>query len=175
MNTRILLRSQKNEILGILKNHGLDPAEFRWGDTPSDLDPDKIISRLVCQNTEFFYSFEMQGEAHFAIFSPAENSYIGTDYPGTWKAQCQCFSNWLQNLIKEINEPDLWEHKPNPETYQKKPLAHTYVAEPTSKSPHPDHIASRLDDLLEKNAQSISLETRSNTMDSPIRRYYGKA
>jgi hypothetical protein len=149
MNKRILLKSQKNEIHGILKSHGFDPLDFNWFEVPSDLDPDKIISRIVYNHSDFFYSFEMQGEAHFAIFSPARHSYIGTDYPGTWDSQCISFSNWLHLLFKETTAPDLWKRMTTTGSNTEN-SHHTYVAEPTDQSPDPVLFSSRLDSLLEK-------------------------
>lgn len=174
MNKRILLKSQKNEIHGILKGHGFDPLDFSWFEVPSDLDPDKIISRIVYNHTDFFYSFEMQGEAHFAIFSPARQSYIGTDYPGTWDVQCLCFSNWLHLLFKEANEPDLWNRKAMTGSFTENSRHHTYVAEPTDQSPDPVLFSSRLDSLLEKTRQTTEDILQSNGGQIPIKRYYGK-
>ncbi len=175
MNKRILLKSQRNEILCLLKDHGLDPADFAWTDTPSDLDPDKIISRLVYTHTDFFYSFEVQGEAHFAIFSPAGKSYIGTDYPGSWEAQCQCFSRWLLTLIKEDNEPDLWNSLPENPTHSDQNRQQTYVAEPTDQSPDPAQFSTRLDHLLEITRLSAESNHQGRNNQIPIKRYYGKA
>lgn len=175
MNRQILLKSQQNEIQGILKSHGFDPMDFSWSETPSDLAPDKIISRIIYHHSDFFYSFEMMGEAHFAIFSPASQSYIGTDYPGSWGSQCRCFSSWLLLLLKEKNEPDLWNRMTTTESFQDNPRPHTYVAEPTDQSPDPALFSSRLDNLLEKTRKSTEAVLHSNNSQIPIKRYYGKA
>jgi len=175
MNKRILLKSQKNEIHGILKGLGFDPEDFSWLHVPSDLDPDKFISRIVYHHTDFFYSFEMQGEAHFAIFSPASQSYIGTDYPGSWDSQCRCFSKWLHILIKETNEPDLWNRMTISGSFEENSHPHTYVAEPTDQSPDPVLFSSRLDRLLEKTRKTTEDVLQSSNSQIHIKRYYGKA
>jgi hypothetical protein len=163
-------------VLDILKRQGIDPSNFSWSETRSDLDPDKIISRLLCIHTDYFFSFEMKDDAHFAIFSPATHSYIGTEYPGTWENQRQCFLNWLQNLLKEKNElgqnPSIFE----PESGFVNTAQKTYMtAEPSAQSPAPEKISSRLDALFENKDTFDHSGFRQKIFQSHIKRYYGKA
>ena len=108
MNSRILLKSQRNEILALILEQGLDPSLFSWVNVPSELNPEYTVSQILYKQSNFFYSFEMEGEVHSAIFAPAEESYLGSDYPGTWEKQKKAFSKWLDYLKKEEGEPDLW-------------------------------------------------------------------
>lgn len=172
MNSRILLKSQRNEILGLIRHHGFDPARFFWVEAPSDLNSQFTISRLTYKQSDFFYSFEMEGEVHVAVFSPAEESYIGSDYPGTWYRQKQSFSKWLNNLQKEEEEPDLWSSV-SPDSAgdsRKKAQASYVVTEPTSNSPDQNEMESRLQELLKSRSGPDSRPS-----GPPIKRYYGKA
>ncbi len=177
MNKRILLKSQKNLIHGMILDKGLDPRDFEWVETFSDLDPEKIISRLINRHSDFFYSFEMRGESHFAIFSPACQSYIGTDYPGTWDAQQRCFLNWLDLLLKEKSEPDLWSQglKNIRPMKEDQPRQQTYIASPSAQSPNPAQFSSRLENLLETTRLKAEREINSTAAPIHIKRYYGKA
>ena len=172
MNSRILLKSQRNEILGLIINHDFDPSRFLWVETPSSINPEFIISRLIYNDGDFFYSFEMEGEVHVAVFSPAEQSYIGSDYPGTWMRQKQSFSKWLTFLKKEEAEPDLWSDilQVDEEEKQITRKASYVVTEPTPMSPGQDEMESRLRNLLKKPSDTAKTNSRPT-----IKRYYGKA
>jgi hypothetical protein len=169
MNSRILLKSQKNEILNLIRESGLDPVFFSWKKHPSQQSPGNMISRLRYKQTDFFYAFEMKGEVHHAVFSPARQSYIGSDYPVTWTRQKIIFSEWLENLIKEDNEPDMWKTvQGEDEQVGREP---TYiVTEPSEKSPDVDQMVSRVNEMIREKP-----ERPSRIIQSTIRRYYGKA
>ena len=171
MISNILLQSQKNEILLLIRTAGLDPALFEWENVISKYFTDSNISKVHYSDTDFFYSFDMQDESHYTIYSPAENSYVGTDYPGTWAKQKECFTNWLQNLVKENNEPDLWEEISFNKTNRYK--NQSYHATPSDTTPDRDTMTDKIDQLLKKN-------NSSNDKNQPhtgflIKRYYGKA
>ncbi len=171
MNNRVLLKSQKNEILAILLDHGLPLSLFRWLETPSDLNPDSIISRLACLRNDFYFSFEMQGDSHFSIFSPSLLSLIGTDFPGTWEAQRLCFSKWLRLLSGSDLQYSVSPPVSNPASHEKQ------TCSTTSESQHPDieQFSSHLDHLLEMARLSAESNPRFPVPPSSIKRYYGKA
>lgn len=175
MKKRVLMDSQKIEIQKTLLDHGLPPSLFRWLETPSDLDPDIIVSRLVCLQNHFFFSFEIKNEFHFSIFSPAPKSHIGTDFPETWDAQLLCFSRWLDlivtaNSVKDlqysVSPPDI-----APNSNQKTPDATSSPPEPAG-SPG---FSSRLEHILEMVHQSAENRPQSSHPPGCIKRYYGKA
>ena len=171
MTSNILLQSQRNEILLLIMETGLDPALFEWENVTSKYFTTSKISKIHYSDTDFFFSFDMHGESHYAVYSPAENSYIGTDYPGTWSKQKECFINWLQNLAKENKEPDLWKEISLDKTnhYKKQ----SYHATPSYKTPDRYTMTAKLDQLLEKNN---SLKGKKQPQSGfLIKRYYGKA
>lgn len=167
MNSRILLKSQKNEILVLINDYDLDPALFSWVEVPSGINPEYTISRILYKQSNFFYSFEMEGEVHSAIFAPAEESYVGSDYPGTWEKQKKSFSKWLGYLKKEEEEPDLWSSISPRETQKKSSYV---VTEPSEMSPDTQTMDTRLNELLK---QQFNPENKRPV--AHIRRYYGKA
>ena len=175
MKKRVLLDSQKYEIQKTLLDHGLPLSLFRCLETPSDLDPDIIVSRLVCLQNHFFFSFETKNEFHFSIFSPAPKSHIGTDFPETWEAQRLCFSRWLHLLVAANSVKDLlYSVSPPgiaPDSDDKKPGAIPSSPE-TSGSPG---FSSHLEHLLEVVRQSAETRPQSSPPPGYIKRYYGKA
>lgn len=171
MNSRILLKSQKNEILDLIREKRLDPADFEWEQCPSEKSPGRVISRLTYVHGNFFYAFEMKGDVHHAVFSPARQSYIGSDYPVTWSRQKECVSAWLDNLVKEENEPDMWETVKRVKEEGDGSGRGTYVVmEPSDKSPDVSRMISRVHEILQKKP-----EDPAKRPHSPIKRYYGKA
>ncbi len=174
MTNNFLLQSQKNEILFLIKKAGLNPALFIWSQIQSNYLHESKISRINYLNTDFFYNFDMNGETHYAFFSPADNSYIGSDYPVIWHSQKSCFENWLKNLIKEQNEPDLWESIQPSEYFPSTPgKNHTYSTSPTSDSPAPKEIYEKLDMLFDSEVSAENYKPKSSGF--VIKRYYGKA
>ncbi len=171
MISNILLQSQKNEILILIEKAGLKPSFFEWVHVESKYFSNSKISKINYKNTDFYYTFDMNGETHYAVYSPAESSYIGTDYPGVWAKQKKCFVSWLNHLIKEDNEPDLWKSitSETPKLYNNQ----TYSASPTFKSPDRETMSGKLDQLLEKNNKTKEINQKSSGFI--IKRYYGKA
>lgn len=172
MNSRLLLKTQKNEVLSIIKRYGLEPGDFSWVESPSKENPHRIISKLMYKQTDFFFAFEMDGEVHYSVFSPANQSYIGSEYPVTWDRQKLCVSNWLINLIKEENEPDLWEnYEMSSDKINDRQRSSTYVvAEPSDTSPGAAQMETRLNELLKKQS-----DVNDKVNPISIKRYYGKA
>lgn len=173
MISNILLQSQKNEILFLIREAGLDPALFKWENVISKYFTDSKISKIHYSDTDFFYSFDMHGESHYTVYSPAENSYVGTDYPGTWDRQKECFANWLLNLVKESNEPDLWKEISSEKTIRYR--NQTYHATPSNSSPDQDTMTNKIDQLLEKNNSTEPKGENQHQSGFLIKRYYGKA
>jgi len=103
VNHRTLLSSQKNDIYSLIKKAGIDPSSFFWSEVNSENHSEKMISRLCFINSDFFYSFEIKGNSHFAVFSPGKNSIIDTCFPGVWTLQQTSFQGWLENLIRISN------------------------------------------------------------------------
>ena len=167
MISNILLRSQKNEILNLLEQADFRSVSFEWVKIESNYFENSMVSRLNYINTDFFYTFDISGEAHYAVYSPAKNSYLGTDYPCIWSKQKASFINWLHNIKKENNEPDLWKEVSS-STYRNQ----SYLATPSQNSPDHNAMLGKIDQLLDDS----KTEKKYNKDKSAfiIKRYYGK-
>ena len=105
---RILLKSQKNEILGAIKRMGLELFSFEWQNEHSEYDSGVEVSKLIYKKTEFFYKFDILGGHHKAFYSPGEESIVGQGDVSYWESQKKLFARWLVWLKREVDAPDLW-------------------------------------------------------------------
>lgn len=175
MENNFLLQSQKNEVLMLIRDYGLDPSRFEWSNVYGSSSPPSLVSKINYIDTGFFYIFDINGETHQARFSPADSSYVGTAYPVIWSGQKQCFTEWLKNLIKEENEPDLWKSYPATE---KQPVGtvrknHTYSAKPSGETPEPEEMTEKIEKMFSEG--SSTFRNPSPSTGFVIKRYYGKA
>jgi len=109
MDQSLILRSQKNEVLELVKISRLDPFNFKWARCVSRKTHDLIMSRLNYHDTEFFFEFDFDHKSHWATFSPGVDQVINSTNTVGWKAQLHAVEVWLVCLMREVNEPDLWE------------------------------------------------------------------
>ena len=108
-----LLQSQKNELLQIIKRAQMNPSDFTWRKVESSFEADDFGSpqrapSLVYLNTLFYYTFDLKGGKHCALFSPGKEFAQEQQYPGNWEWQLKYFETWLSYIAREVGEPDLW-------------------------------------------------------------------
>ena len=103
-----ILRSQANEIFGILQSAGLRPTEFAWkhsylGGTPA--------SRLTHGPSDYYFEFEFDGDfdLQYVTFSPAVGKLVGQERVRTWSNARDFVRIWAEVLSLELSEIDLWE------------------------------------------------------------------
>ena len=109
----MLLRSQRNSVLQLVKNLELDPFNFRWSEKPSMLmvidGSNAVVSRLSYNDTDFYFQFDFKDGMHYAIFSPGRETLVEEQFAGSWHVQLSSVHNWLNYLKREIEQPDLWD------------------------------------------------------------------
>ncbi|HUV03724.1 MAG TPA: hypothetical protein VMX94_01300 [Armatimonadota bacterium] len=105
---RLVLKTQKNEVLELIRQLDLDPSEFLWRECDSRKSANLVISKLIHRPTRFYYEFDFHKDQHWARHSPAKDSAVDYHYPGSWSCQRQCFVTWLQCVKRETQAPDLW-------------------------------------------------------------------
>ena len=109
-----LLKSQRNEVFNWIRVVGLIPSEFSWATSSSESFPDHSVSRITHFPTGYFLSFDRSSRWHQMYFSgsPGRNEISFSRY-GTekelWSDDTKIIvQEWLNNLKKEIDAPDLW-------------------------------------------------------------------
>jgi len=103
-----LLKSQRNQVLELIKASGLDPFGFTWKTTPSVNDNQTTVPLLDYLNGEFYFQFDLMNDDKYSAFSPGRNGIDETAYPAIWADQLENVRTWLECLASEAQEPDLW-------------------------------------------------------------------
>jgi hypothetical protein len=101
-----LLKTQKNEILILIKESKLDPMEFEWEEDAKDEDGYVIthFNRLVHKPSGYAAEF---GERSLA-YSPGSEKPTELEINLDWIGKLSAVRLWLYNLKREIEAPDLW-------------------------------------------------------------------
>lgn len=108
MEHNTLLKTQKNDVLTVIKSTHLDPLKFRWDMEQSTCSSDTKTPILRYGEGEYFFKFDFYGNKHYADFSPGTEHINVKELTDTWKIQLILVSQWLTSLQKEVNDPDLW-------------------------------------------------------------------
>lgn len=110
MDRQGLLASQKNTIFEMVKQHGLDPFNFKWVEEQSVHKSNNglIVSRLEYKNSPYFFQFDFVKGQHYQFFSPGSDVLTKSDFGGSWDFAVSYTNKWLENLSRELNAPDLW-------------------------------------------------------------------
>lgn len=96
-----LLTTQANDVLNAISKTGLDPEDFAW-----ELD---TTATLRHTSSAYFFTFSLvdYGE-HQAEYCPGEGIACEDRRGGDWQGQLSLVENWLTNLKRETQAPDLW-------------------------------------------------------------------
>lgn len=114
MSSQKLMRSEKNQVLQIIQEEGLDPANFEWGETKSSrahtsFAYDEKVPILVYKGTEYYCIFGHKDYVYDLEFSPGKNRIVQrTATVLSWDHLLHYFREWLECLKRELAEPDLW-------------------------------------------------------------------
>ena len=104
-----LLNSQANEILNLVMSQGMDPSDFKWEQTESNITAGLYVSKLLHKATGSFFKFDLNKGNHHCTFSPGKDKLKDSNYPGSWELQIDYVKGWLSYLKREIASPNLWE------------------------------------------------------------------
>lgn len=166
MEEHKLLKSQKNEVFDILQTEGLEPADFSWTRAEAVLKRDLLVPRLNHRDKRFYYQFDYGGnpdsplgleEKHFCEFSPGDSMSISRQYPGSWNSQLGYVLQWVNNLKKEIEAPDLWA-----EIEKYKPTLVLVPAERIVNEPIPAYEVEEISEKLSQLADMIEEQFKLN-------------
>lgn len=93
-----LLQSQKNEVLLIIKDSGMNPLEFQL------IEGSGWLPKVV--HTPSGFDFTFSGDS--VIFSPGANTVSQEVKQLAWVGKSNALRYWLSYLKREIEAPDLW-------------------------------------------------------------------
>jgi hypothetical protein len=88
-------------VLAAISNNGLDPKEFAW-----DLETTPTLRHTT---SGYFFTFDLVDYGqHQAQYCPGEDTAYEDRRGGDWEGQLSLVDEWLTNLKREIQAPDLW-------------------------------------------------------------------
>jgi hypothetical protein len=108
MSDHLLLNSQRNQVFAALQEAGLDPASFRWERVGSIQTAGLYVPRLVHVPSASWFQFDLLRAGHWCRYSPGADKHVEEQYPGGWPHQIDYVRQWVRNLKREIETPDLW-------------------------------------------------------------------
>jgi len=104
------MKSQKNEVYGLIKSNGLEPADFEWLEVMNGNHFDaSLVNKLIHKESGYFFMFDIINRNHHSYFAPGNELEHEYAHPGSWDNQKINFVKWLCYLEREIKQPDLWD------------------------------------------------------------------
>jgi hypothetical protein len=96
-----MLKTQKNDVLEMIVDVGLQPTDFRWGST------ERIeYAGPGATAGEFFFDFSVTGAP---ACNPGDFKYSRFAEDTDWDRVSRWFAHWLDVVAPEVAAPDLWE------------------------------------------------------------------
>jgi hypothetical protein len=103
----VLLRSQKKKVYDILREAGLEPAEFSWSYV--EIADQLLTARLNYRSGEqYYFQFSPCEINAWCVACPGTYRMIDQWYPKNWDEQEAIFEAWAQTLKNELDTPDPW-------------------------------------------------------------------
>jgi hypothetical protein len=102
-----LLHSQKKRVHDILREVGLEPAEFSWSNV--EIVERLLVSRLSFRGGEqYYFQFSSYEVNAWCVACPGRFRTMDHSYPKNWEEQEGIFRAWARTLKTELDTPDPW-------------------------------------------------------------------
>jgi hypothetical protein len=101
-----LLHSQKTRVYEILREVGLEPAQFLW--SSETIAAALTVSRLTHRDDLHYFQFSSFDSNAACTACPGMYRTTDDQHPKDWQEQEQFFRQWAQCLKNELHSPDLW-------------------------------------------------------------------
>jgi hypothetical protein len=104
-----LLRSQRRPVFEVLREVGLEPADFSWLQSEK-LGGSIIVSRLAYRERTYYFQFSWYELSSWCVLCTGRYRSMEYEHPMNWKEQEASFVAWAQCLRRELESPDPWEN-----------------------------------------------------------------
>jgi hypothetical protein len=101
-----LLHSQKKRVYDILREVGLEPAEFTWSDV--EIVERLMVSRLNHRGGPHYFQFSSYEINAWCVACPGVYRTMDYQYPKSWEEQEGIFRHWAESLKCEQDTRDPW-------------------------------------------------------------------
>ncbi|GAH49331.1 unnamed protein product, partial [marine sediment metagenome] len=108
----ILLKRQRNQVFDLIRSVGLEPYNFQWSTVKSEESIGLKVSQLNYRDSEYFFKFDFyEYSSYWIVFSPGSGRPVEKNLVAPeWESIPPYVSQWLAELKREVEEPDLWAH-----------------------------------------------------------------
>ncbi len=104
MNGQVLLKSQKNSLFTGIQGVELSPSDFDFIESS-----DAEVAELRHSSTDYYFNISLSPKGDYCVvFSPGRNTLKERRPDLNWNAVEVHFKAWLDQLVCEIEAPDLW-------------------------------------------------------------------
>ncbi len=101
-----LLRTQKKRVYEILREVGMEPAEFSW--SREEIAGSLIVSKLSHRAGLHYFLFSSYEMNSWCMACPGIYRSMDYHYPKSWDEQERIFRRWAECLKRELDAPDPW-------------------------------------------------------------------
>ena len=105
-NNCTLLRSQRHRVFQILRETGLEPADFSW--LRQEVAGGIVVSKLSYREGTYYFQFSWYELSSWCILCPGRSRLLDYEHPMSWREQEASFLAWTHCLRREIETPDPW-------------------------------------------------------------------
>ena len=102
-----LLRSQRRQVFEILREVGLEPADFSWSER-EEVGGNIVVSRLNYRDGTYSFQFSWYELSSWCVLCPGRYRSMEYEHPMNWKEQETSFRTWAQCLKRELESTDPW-------------------------------------------------------------------
>lgn len=115
MASHNLTRTQKNAVLGLIRDIGLDPAEFVWDEDYSDVVQVSLrqqrptVEILSHGPTNYWFKFGIDERGSlWSVFYPGSEGPKDRAHSGSWEQVRNRARQSLEQVREEYEAPDMW-------------------------------------------------------------------
>jgi hypothetical protein len=108
---RLLLRTQKNEILQRITDLKLNPIHFEFHRVKSEVVTGCVVTKLFHKPTRYYFTFDFSmysNEEFFIKYFLTEESKKHVEFIKPWTFVMGNVVDWLMVIKREIEAPNLW-------------------------------------------------------------------
>ena len=129
---QVISKTQQNDLLGRVSDAGLDPADFGRQCVSESYRGEVFL--LTHRPTTSRFSVSRTDPAFWVQFWPNHRSTKDTARPGSWAGVLAICDEWLRDVKRDHDAPDLWEEAAKAPRVQPDMAAHPELLQPFTEA-----------------------------------------
>lgn len=152
-----LERTQRNDVLLAIRDSGLNPEDFEWHETETVVNQiglgraPYMVEALFHLPTGYGFCFDIDIRRghHYAVYRPGPQGPSFQINAGDWRNEVGYVLEWLENVRREFEAPDLWAELRNQRELEAAPTPGGGEDNSPFTEPERELIAQQLGELKE--------------------------